>query len=462
MNRSIWYSQQQWRSFDITAFEHDVLMALAATTQELLGSTTTVIAGISATQTSPASLTINLSGGNIYQLADADAVAVGTIPQDTTTIMQQGEYDGGQLTFSAASIPAGQSQYFLVQAQFSQSDVVRSGDPNGGVSPFYNTANPAQPLNGQGGLGNVSPSERQGKCIVQVISGVAATTGSETPPTPTGGWVPLYLIVLTNGQTQITNAEILTAGPSVGVNVPTNYPFAPFLAGLLNSHHSGNPGQAPKINLATEVQGVLPAANVAKSGGMQAFTSTGNLTVPPNIFAVEYEVWGPGGGGGGSLGSNSGGAGGSGGGYCRGVASVTPGQVILVTIGTPGAGGTTTPTNGGNGTTSSFGPFGSATGGGGGGAGNGVVSVSVGAPGNGAGGAVTIQGSLGTFPTEPVSGTISVGQGGSAFGTPANLQSNTTIVSNGVAGVFPGGGGCGGALGGAGGAGAGGLCVVKW
>jgi hypothetical protein len=104
--------------------------------------------------------------------------------------------------------------------------------------------------------------------------GNVATSGSEAPPNPTAGWVPLYLIDLAFGQMQVTANEILTAGPSVGANVPSNYPQAPFLAGLLNSHHGGITGQAPKIKLASEVQGILPPAN----GGVTRTALTANTT----------------------------------------------------------------------------------------------------------------------------------------------------------------------------------------
>jgi hypothetical protein len=70
------------------------------------------------------------------------------------------------------------------------------------------------------------------------------------------------MIDLAYGQSTIALNQIIAAGPSVGANVPSNYPFAPFLAGLLNSHHNGTPGQAPKIKMAE-----LASASSANSGG---------------------------------------------------------------------------------------------------------------------------------------------------------------------------------------------------
>ncbi len=300
MNREITYSLEQRRLFDISNQDHDTLIGLAFTGQDILGQTAAmladteaVVSGLAATQTATASLTINIAAGRIYQQAEADATAQGGIAIDTTIILQQGFYAGGQVALSASGIAAGQSRWSLIEAQWQPADVIRTGDPNGGVLPFLNTANPLQPLNGQGGSGATLPTERQGSLVLQVVTGSAATTGSEVPPTPTGGWVPLYLVDLTYGQTQVTNTEILTAGPSVGTNVPSNYPQAPFLAGLLNSHHSGGAGQAPQVNLATEVQGVLPIASGGTGAGTPQ-TALAALGAPnayqQNILVTSYAV----------------------------------------------------------------------------------------------------------------------------------------------------------------------------
>lgn len=244
------------RDFDFVMFEHDVLLGLGGLSADMLsGLPNTVVGGLVATQTSVASLTINIASGRIYQFALADATAVGSIPQDASTIVQQG--DAAAQTVTLVAPAAGQSRWNLIQAQFSQVDAVRDNDPNGGIVPFYNAANPTQPNS------NSINTVRKAVCILQVITGAAATTGSEQPPQPTGGWVPLYLIDLAGGQTQVTTSQILQTGPSIGTGVPSNYSTAPFLAGFLASHHNGSSGQAPKIKLTTEVQGVLPYANMS-------------------------------------------------------------------------------------------------------------------------------------------------------------------------------------------------------
>lgn len=278
--RTIIYSQEQMRSFDFVQAEHDILLAMAQTMQDVCsGQGTTVITGLAGTQTGSPSLTINIAAGAIYQAASADAAAAGAIPQDLTSIFQQGTAAAQTVTLSTSGISSGQSRWTLIQAQFQQIDQVRPSDPNGGVLLYFNAANPAQPLQGPGGLGATQNTMRNGALVLSQVNGVAATTGTETPPNPTGGWVPLYLIDLAFGQTQILTANILTAGPSVGTGVPSNYPNAPLLAGLLASHHGGTNGQAPKIKLASEVQGALPYGNMAALNHGQCILSlsAGNL-----------------------------------------------------------------------------------------------------------------------------------------------------------------------------------------
>lgn len=278
MDRTIYATAETFRSFDLQTFEHDVLIGLANSIADALGENSelstnaapVVLGGFAATPTSPASMTINLASGRIYAPAEADATADNAIPVDSTIILQQGQLAPSTVTLNTAGIGAGQSRWTLIQAQFSQVDVVRVADPNGGNVPFYNAANPSSPTF------NSVNTVRQGIVVVQAVNGAAATTGSEVPPTPTSGWVPMYLIDLSFGQTTITLGEILVAGPSVGTGVPSNYPGAPFLAGLLNSHHSGLPGAAPKINLATETTGQLPAglARTRLNGNTSFYVST--------------------------------------------------------------------------------------------------------------------------------------------------------------------------------------------
>jgi hypothetical protein len=87
------------------------------------------------------------------------------------------------------------------------------------------------------------------------------------------------MVDLAYGQTAVAQSQIKTCGPSVGTGVPTNYPVAPFLAGLLNSHHGGVAGQAPQIKM-TELASVSSAN--AGGGIATVYAYAGN----PNGFVA--------------------------------------------------------------------------------------------------------------------------------------------------------------------------------
>src|ERR1700678_800745 len=145
MDRTIIDPLEQMRDFDYVEGNHDTLLALAATMEDVLGTGIAVLAGPSATQTTSPSLTINLGTARIYQFAAADATAVGSIPEDMTIILQQGFAAAQQVTLSTAGLSAGQSRWALIQAQFDQVDAIRANDPTGGSINFYNSSNPNEP-----------------------------------------------------------------------------------------------------------------------------------------------------------------------------------------------------------------------------------------------------------------------------------------------------------------------------
>lgn len=274
MDRPVIFSQEVPRSYDFLWGLKDAMIAAAWLQQDLVGTNIALLAGFAALASSPTSLTINLAQGRIYQLAPVDATSYGALPSDSTLVMQQGNGAAQSVLLTTGALSAGQSQWALVQATFSQTDNIPSDDPNGGIPYFWNVNNPSQPLQGQGGLGQTIATRRQGTASISVLYGTPATSGSEVPPTPSIGAVPLYLIDLTFGQSAIAQNQILISGPSVGGGVPSNYPVAPFMAGLLNAHHNGKPGQAPQIDLTAEVKNTLPLIRLPASD-----TSGGGLPV---------------------------------------------------------------------------------------------------------------------------------------------------------------------------------------
>jgi hypothetical protein len=216
MHRQIVYPSAIPQDTDLLLTNKNTMVSLGYLMQAMLG-TSTVVDGLACTPTGPASMTVNVAGGSIYSLAQIDATAYGSIAADTADqIMKQGIVIGTQNFSCPAPVTSGQSVVYLVEATFQEVD--------GGstVLDYYNSANPAVPFNGPGGLGGSNFTVRQGLCTVQVKTGVAATTGTQVTPTPDAGFTGLYAITVANGQTTITSGSIaqLNTAPFIGAKLP--------------------------------------------------------------------------------------------------------------------------------------------------------------------------------------------------------------------------------------------------
>jgi hypothetical protein len=258
---------------------------------------------------------------------------------------------------------------------------------------------------------------------MRVRPGTPGNSGSQTTPDSDSGWVGLYQITVSYGQSAVTAANIAVVAT------------APFLLWK------------------------LPSLRPGFGSGVQSFTSSGVFAVPAGVTQVEAEVWGAGAGSFASVpGLASGG--GAGGGYAkRLVNGLSPGQAIPVTVGAGGTAGTTGGAAARSGGSSSFGQFVAATGGS-----LNYLATPV-SPGNGAtpagvgvGGDVNFTGSAGQ------AGILN--QGGMGGASPIGGTQNSGTTGN--AGIFPGGGAAGAGTGSAGNTGfngatgAGGLVVVRW
>jgi hypothetical protein len=206
-----------------------------------------------------AGLTVSVGAGQIYQSANIDSTAYSSLAADTAhQILKQGILLDPVVLSCPAPGTAGQSIAYLVEVAYQDVDTAPV------VLQYYNASNPTVLFVGPAGAGSSNATVRSGKCTVQVKAGVAAATGSQVTPAVDAGFVAAYVVTVANGASSISSGNIVTAAG------------APFLAGLLSSHHSGGAGQAPKVILTSEVQGVLPPANLPAGLPIWAGTSTGS------------------------------------------------------------------------------------------------------------------------------------------------------------------------------------------
>lgn len=257
--RPIVYDLEQIRSFDFLSGFKDFMKSEGDLAEFLFGPTDTILSGFSAAAMPVPSMYIQLAAGRILQWAPSDTADYGAVPSDSESIYQLGYYPAQTLQLTKGQLAAGQSQWVLIRGRFIQTDAIRDNDPDGGIPPFFNSANPLNPLQGQNGNGQNMPTVRQGLVEISTLYGTPATTGSEVPPSAGGGYVPLYLIDLTFGATPVGNGDILVAGD----NAYPGYTPAPFWKGVRAQHHKGIEfGQAPKIDVTQEITGIVPMANL--------------------------------------------------------------------------------------------------------------------------------------------------------------------------------------------------------
>ncbi len=415
MDRNLVYPGSIPLDSDLLTINRNTMVALGALTQAVFG-TGSFVDGLTCAPTSPASMNVTISPGSISQLAVVDTQPFGSLPLDTSPLVKTGINLASTSFTLVAPTTAGQAINYVIQAALLESDA------NPVVLPYYNASNPSIPYSGPGNAGTAQNTQRTQHVQLQLKAGAPATSGSQTNPPVDTGWVGLYVITVAYGQTAVTAASISVL------------PTAPFL------------------------QFKLPSLRPGFGSGVASFLSSGTFTVPAGVTAVEVELWG---GGSGSYASaaNCPSGGGAGGGYARKrITGLTPGQVVPITVGAGGAGGTTgggLPAPGGS---SSFGSYVSATGG------SLNVLATTAYPANGAtpggngfGGDINVPGSAGQ------AGALTSGGlgGGTALG---GMQNSGTT---GVAGLFPGGGASGAGTGSGstpynGASGAAGFVIVRW
>lgn len=258
MDRQIIYSGQVPQTTDLLNTNKQTMIALAKLCSDLFG-TASLVSGLACVPTSPASMSVNINPGQIYQLANVDGTAYSAIAADTThSILKQGILLDAQSFALTAPGTVGYSQNYLIQAAYLDNDI------NNTVLPYYNSANPTQAFNGPGGNGTSQPTTRAGQVSLQLVAGTAAATGSQTTPAVTAGYVGLAVITVANGQATITAANI-TAYP----NSPTA-PMGGFLAGV-GERFSSIQSLAASATLTTSALGAL--VNVTATGQ--------TVTLPP-------------------------------------------------------------------------------------------------------------------------------------------------------------------------------------
>jgi hypothetical protein len=136
--------------------------------------------------------------GSITQLSVIDTLAYGSLPADTIDSLVKHGINLAATSFTLAPpATSNQSINYLIQAALLENDT------NPVVLPYYNAANPAQPYSGPNNSGVAQNTFRVQRVQLQVKAGAAAISGSQATPPIDNGWVGLYIVTVSYGQTAI-------------------------------------------------------------------------------------------------------------------------------------------------------------------------------------------------------------------------------------------------------------------
>ncbi len=202
MDRKIFYAGQIPLSAQFMQEERNFMLGLAYMAEGVYGQPT-MVDGLVCTGMTPASLTVQIGPGHIWQLANVDGSAYGSLAADLThLIMKQGiNVDAETFTLGPPGT-AGQSVNWLIQAQLLEEDTDNL------VLPYVNSNNPQQPFTGPNNSGTAQPTTRKCTVMLSAKSGVSATTGTQVTPAPDPGYVGLYAVTVPYGATTLDGANI--------------------------------------------------------------------------------------------------------------------------------------------------------------------------------------------------------------------------------------------------------------
>ena len=286
MDRVFTYAGAIPQDTDILNTNKNVLYGLGYLVQAALGTGTSVV-GLVGAQSAVPDLHITIGPGAIYSSQTVDASAYGDLGTDANTVMKQGILKAAQTLTLTPPGTSGYSQVYLVEATYSDTD--------GGatVLPYYNSSNPSAPYAGPANAGTSNFTARQGLCTIALKAGTAAPTGSQTTPSTDAGYLPLYTITLVNGQTAITNAQIIQVAASFVPynlnNLPTYFVATVPLANRVFSTSSSTYGSVSNNTLSSYALATASANFGAQSGAAFTFTQAGVYSVTSQMsLTVNY------------------------------------------------------------------------------------------------------------------------------------------------------------------------------
>ncbi len=208
MTRRIRYANQLAISLFDLQDQKEAMIEQSQLALAILGSSTEIDGFYCNPSISP-DLNVNLSSGTLFSYQNVDNTPFGTLPTqiaaDTTDQILKLAYQLPKTILPfVPPTTVGFSRNDLIQISFLEVDNTPTSVPfysGVGLPPVFQTVNVL----------------RSDIAVVSVVTGIAAATGTQTTPSPTGGATGMWVITTHQGQTAITSGDIAM------------YPGSPFI-----------------------------------------------------------------------------------------------------------------------------------------------------------------------------------------------------------------------------------------
>lgn len=273
MNREIVWVGQIPLDINFLRDNKNAYQAIAWLAQGVLG-TSTLVTDVTCIPTTPATLSVNITPGQIFAIENVDGSNYGSLPIDSHNILKQGLLvDAANLAITPPGT-VGYSQNYLIQAAFTETDAGST------VLPYLNPSNPAVAWSGPNGSGTPNFTIRSDTLTVTAKAGVAATTGTQVTPSADVGYVGLFVVTVANAQATISSGNIsqLASAPMLAPN--GQLPLIP--TGVQNSTWTAfaDSGTADALIISPTP---APAAWVAGACWVVKKSAAANATTTPTL-----------------------------------------------------------------------------------------------------------------------------------------------------------------------------------
>lgn len=242
MSRIIYYANSLVTSKQLSQSQIFATEELGMFMQAIIG---TSIGAYGLPCTPSTGLSVDIGSGAIFSQAPIDVTSIGSFPANSNTVVKIATH------FSPANITLdspttmGHSVNYLIEGNFLEKDV----DPE--VIEYFNPSNPHEPIFGIGADHRPQYTIRRTSVSLNAVVGVPAVTGTQLIPEPTSGWVPLWVVTISAGQSSINQSNISMA------------PNANFIEGIYDKFASLGNSISNAYAYITHVNNVVVTSNSA-------------------------------------------------------------------------------------------------------------------------------------------------------------------------------------------------------